>query len=115
MKVLQGQQVLMRIFIGERDHVDHQPLHAAILNMLRKEQIAGATVVRGMAGFGAKSHLHSTHLLALSQDLPIIIECVDTQANIDRVMPQIDEMVIEGLVTLEKVEVVRYAPKSNKS
>lgn len=115
MKVLQGQQVLMRIFIGERDHVGHQPLHTAILNMLRKEQIAGATVVRGMAGFGAKSHLHSTHLLALSQDLPIIIECVDTQANIDRVMPQIDEMVIEGLVTLEKVEVVRYAPKSNQS
>jgi uncharacterized protein len=113
MKVLQGQQVLMRIFIGERDHVGHQPLHKAILIMLRKENIAGATVIRGLAGFGAKSHMHSTRLLALSQDLPMIVECVDTQENIDRVMPKIDEMVDEGLVTLEKVNVVRYAPKKN--
>ncbi len=112
MKVLQGQQVLMRIFIGERDHVGKQPLHAAIVEMLRAEKIAGATVIRGLAGFGAKSHLHSTNLLALSQDLPMIIECVDTRENIDRVMPKIDEMVADGLVTLENVEVVRYAPKS---
>lgn len=115
MKVLQGQQVLMRIFIGESDHFGKQPLHAAIVEMLRKEKLAGATVIRGMAGFGAKSHLHSTQLLALSQDLPVIIECVDTRANIDRIMPKIDEMVIDGLVTLENVEVVRYAPKLNKS
>ena len=113
MKVLQGQQVLMRIFIGERDHVGHQPLHAAILTMLREEKVAGATVIRGLAGFGAKSHMHSAQLLALSQDLPMIIECVDTRENIDRIMPKIDEMVADGLVTLETVEVVRYAPKQN--
>ncbi len=114
MKVLQGQQVLMRIFIGERDHVGHQPLHTAILMMMRKEKLAGATVIRGLAGFGAKSHMHSANLLALSQDLPMIIECVDSRENIDRIMPKIDEMVTDGLVTLENVEVVRYAPKKNE-
>jgi len=112
MKVLQGQQVLMRIFIAEQDHVGSKPLHQAILNMLRREKMAGATVIRGLAGFGAKSHLHSTQLLALSQDLPLVIECVDTQENIDRVMPKIDEMIEDGLITLEKVNVVRYAPKT---
>ena len=114
MKVLQGQQVLMRIFIGERDHFGKMPLYQAIVEMLRKEKIAGATVIRGLAGFGAKSHLHSTHLLALSQDLPMIIECVDSRDNIDRVMLKIDEMVADGLVTLENVEVVRYAPKQKE-
>lgn len=111
MKVLQGQQVLMRIFIGEMDKFGKQPLYQAIIEMLRKEKLAGATVVRGMAGFGAKSHLHEAHLLALSQDLPMIIECVDTRENIDRIMPKIDKMVTDGLVTLENVDVVRYAPK----
>jgi PII-like signaling protein len=111
MKVLQGQQTLMRIFIGEQKKHGHQPLYQAVVEMLREEKIAGATVLRGIAGFGASSHLHSTHLLALSQDLPMIIECVDTRENIDRIMPKIDEMVTDGLVTLEKVEVVRYAPK----
>ena len=111
MKTLEGQQVLMRIFIGERDHYGKQPLHAAIVEMLRREKVAGATVLRGISGFGAKSYLHSAHLLVLSQDLPMVIECVDTKENIDRVMPKIDAMVQEGLVTLETVEVVRYAPK----
>jgi uncharacterized protein len=113
MKVLQGQQVLMRIFIGESDHFGRQPLYQAIVEMLRKEKLAGATVIRGLAGFGAQSHLHSTHLLAVSQDLPMVIECVDSRENIDRVMPMIDEMAADGLVTLENVEVVRYAPKKN--
>ena len=113
MKVMQGQQVLMRIFIGEQDHFGKIPLYQAIIEMLRKEKIAGATVIRGLAGFGAKSHMHSAHLLALSQDLPMIIECVDSRENIDRVIPKIDEMVVDGLVTLENVEVIRYAPKQN--
>lgn len=86
-------------------------MHAAILEMLREEKMAGATVIRGIAGFGAKSHLHSAHLLALSQDLPMVIECVDTQENIDRILPKLDEMLDDGLVTLEKVNVIRYAPK----
>ena len=113
MKVMQGQQVLMRIFIGEQDHFGKMPLYQAIVEMLRKEKMAGATVIRGLAGFGAKSHLHSAHLLALSQDLPMIVECVDNRENIDRIMPKIDEMVADGLVILENVEVVRYAPKAN--
>ena len=115
MRVLQGQQVLMRIFIGEQDRWGKLPLYQAIVEMLRAEKLAGATVIRGMAGFGAKSHLHSTHLLALSQDLPMIIECVDSREHIDRVMPKIDEMVGDGLVTLEKIEVIRYAPKVNNN
>ncbi len=101
----------MRIFVGEQDKYKHQPLYQAIVEMLRKEKLAGATVVRGIAGFGAKSHLHSAHLLALSQDFPMVIECVDTRENIDRIMPKLDEMVTDGLVTLEKVDVIRYAPK----
>ena len=111
MKILEGQQTLMRIFIGEQKKHGHQPLYQAIVEMLRKEKLAGATVLRGIAGFGAKSHLHSAHLLTLSQDMPMVIECVDTQENIDRIKPKVDEMVSEGLVTLEKVEVIRYAPK----
>jgi len=113
MKVLQGQQTLMRIFIGEQDKYGTKPLYRAIMDMLQKEKLAGATVLRGIAGFGAKSHLHSAHLLTLSQDLPMVIECVDTRENIERVMPKIDEMITDGLVTLENIEVVRYAPKDN--
>jgi len=79
--------------------------------MLQKEKLAGATVLRGITGFGVKSHLRSANLLALSQDLPMVVECVDTRENIDRILPKIDEMVGEGLVTLEKVEVILYAPK----
>jgi len=113
MKVLKGQQTLMRIFIGEQDKDGTKPLYQAVMDMLRKEKLAGATVLRGIAGFGANSHLHSAHLLALSQDLPMVIECVDTRENIDHIMPKIDEMISDGLVTLENVEVVRYAPKTN--
>lgn len=113
MRVLQGQQTLMRIFIGEQDKYGMKPLYKAIVDVLQEEKIAGATVFRGISGFGAKSHLHSANLLALSQDLPMVIECVDTRENIDRVMPKIDAMVKDGLVTLENVEVIRYAPKQD--
>ncbi len=111
MRTLQGQQALMRIFIGEKDKYGKQPLYQAIVEMLRAEKLAGATVIRGLAGFGAKSHLHSANLLSLSQDLPMIIECVDSREHIDRVISKIDEMVCDGLVTIENVEVIRYAPK----
>ena len=112
MRVLQGSQVLMRIFIGEHNKHGHKPLHTAILEMMREEKLAGATVLRGIAGFGAKSHMHSAHLLVLSQDLPMVIECVDTQENIDRVLPKLDSMLNDGLVTLEKIQVIRYGPKA---
>lgn len=113
MRTLHGQQTCMRIFIGERDKHHGIPLYQAIVEMLRAEKLAGATVTRALAGFGAKSHLHSAHLLALSQDLPMVIECVDAREQIDRILPKIDAMVKDGLVTLETVEVIRYAPKSN--
>lgn len=109
MRVLDGEQVLMRIFIGEADRYGHKPLYQALVEMFRREKLAGATVLRGTLGFGAKSHLHTTQLLRLSHDLPVVIEVVDTPEHIDAVMPQIDTMVKDGLVTLEKVRVVRYA------
>ncbi len=110
MRILDGEQILMRIFIGEADKHGQQPLYRALVELLRREKLAGATVLRGVQGFGAKSHLHATHLLRLSQDLPIVIEIVETQENIDRVLPQIDGMVGEGPITMEKVRVLRYAP-----
>src|SRR5215472_10825262 len=110
MRVLSGEQVLVRIFIGESDKWHHQPLHIALLERLRKEGFAGATVFHGIAGFGARSVLHTTHLLRLSEDLPVLIEVVDTVEHVDRLSPILDEMVSEGLVTMEKVRVLKYAP-----
>jgi len=110
MRVLDGEQVLMRIFIGEADRHGKKPLYQALVELFRSEGIAGATVLRGTMGFGAKSHLHTANLLRLSQDLPVVIEVVDTQQSIDRLLPHLDEMVREGLITMEKVRVVRYAP-----
>ena len=110
MRILDGEQILMRIFIGEGDKHGQQPLYRALVELLRREKLAGATVLRGVLGFGAKSHLHTAHLLRFSQDLPMVIEVVETQENIDRVLPRIDGMVGEGLITMEKVRVLRYAP-----
>jgi PII-like signaling protein len=110
MRVLSGEQVLVRIFIGESDRWHHQPLSEAILQRLRKEGFAGATVLRGIGGFGARSVIHTTHLLRLSEDLPIVIEVVDTEEQVARLLPMLDELVPEGLVTMEKVRVLKYAP-----
>lgn len=112
MRVLTGEQVLVRIFIGESDKWHHQPLHVALLERLRKEGFAGATVFHGIAGYGARSVLHTTHLLRLSEDLPVVIEVVDTEEHIERLAPILEEMVSEGLVTMEKVRVMKYAPGS---
>ncbi|HEY2773951.1 MAG TPA: DUF190 domain-containing protein [Candidatus Binatia bacterium] len=109
MRVLTGEQVLVRIFIGESDRWHHQPLHVALIERLRKEGFAGATVFHGVAGFGARSVLHTTHILRLSEDLPIVIEIVDTPEHVERLTPILDEMVAEGLVTMEKVRVLKYA------
>jgi PII-like signaling protein len=98
----------MRIFIGESDRYDGKPLYEALVNLFRSEKLSGATVLRGIVGFGAKSHLHTTHLLRLSHDLPIVVEVVERQANLDRVLPQISAMVKDCLITIEKVRVLRY-------
>ncbi len=99
---------LLRIFIGEQDKWHGEPLHEAIVHLARKEGMAGATAIKGFLGFGAKSHLHTTKLLRLSEDLPIVIEIVDSEEKINQFLPHLDEMVKEGLITLEKVNVILY-------
>ena len=111
MRILDGEQLLVRIFIGESDRWKHQPLETALLERLRREGFAGATVFRGVAGFGAKSVLHTTHLLELSHDLPVLIEIVESEEHVQRLLPIVEEMVQEGLVTTEKVRVLRYAAR----
>jgi len=99
---------LLRIFIGEADKWNGRPLYEEIVLLAKKNSMAGATVVKGFMGFGCKSHMHTTKLLRLSEDLPIIIEIVDSEEKINQFIPFLDEMVKEGLVTTEKANVVMY-------
>ncbi len=100
--------VLLRIFIGESDHWEHQPLYEAIALKAREAHLAGATVLRGPMGFGKSSRLHTAKILRLSTDLPLIIEIVDSEENINAFLPTLDKMMGGGLVTLEKVKVLHY-------
>jgi uncharacterized protein len=106
----EGERTLMRIHIGESDKWHGKPLHEAIVQMLRKDGFSGATVLRGVAGYGSSSVYHTDKLLRLSQDLPIILEVIETQERIDALLPRMDEMVDGGLITLEKVRVILYRP-----
>lgn len=99
---------LLRIFIGEADKWHGKPLYEAIVYKARELHMAGATVLRGPMGFGAKSRLHTTKILRLSEDLPIVIEIVDAKEKIDAFLPHVDEMVRDGLVTIEPVHVIKY-------
>jgi len=99
---------LLRVFIGESDRYRGQALYEAIVHKARELHLAGATVLRGPMGFGAHSRLHTAKILRLSEDLPIVIEIVDRKERIDTLMPFIDEVVNEGLVTLERVQVIKY-------
>ena len=99
---------LLRIFIGEQDKWGGIALYEAIVIAARKEKMAGATVIKGCMGFGCKSHMHTAKILRLSEDLPIIIEIVDSEEKINKFLPYLDEMVKEGLITLEKVNVIMY-------
>ena len=110
MRALSGEQMMVRIFFGESDQWHHQPLATALLERLRKEGFAGATVFRGVAGFGANSIIHTTHLLELSADLPIVVEVVDSEEHMERMLPILDEMLDDAMVTVEKVRVLRYSP-----
>jgi PII-like signaling protein len=105
---IQGEGKLLRLFIGESDTWHGKPLYQAIVERVREEGLAGATVIRGIEGFGADSHLHTSRILRLSEDLPVVIEIVDTPERIDRVVPILDEMVSEGMLTLERVQIVSY-------
>jgi PII-like signaling protein len=107
--------VLLRIFIGESERSDHKPLYEAIVLKARELQLGGATVIRGPMGFGRSSHLHSAKILRLSEDLPMIIEIVDSQAKIDAFIPVLDQMMGSGLITVEKVQVLQYGDDKPKT
>ena len=105
---LEGEGQLLRIFIGESDRWHGIPLHEAIVRRAREEGLAGATVLRGMEGFGAHSRIHTTKVLRLSTDLPIVVEIADRAERIEAFLPLLDEMVQEGMMTLEKVHIIAY-------
>ena len=107
MKV-EGEGLLLRVFCGESDMWHGKPLYEAIVERVREAGMAGATVLRGIEGFGANSRIHTSRLLRLSQDLPVVIEIVDLADRIESIMPTLDEMIGEGMITLEKVQVIAY-------
>ena len=109
---LEGERVLRRIHVGERDRYHGRPLFEVIVELLRARHYAGATVLRGIAGFGATARLHTDAILQLSTDLPLVIECVDTEARIDAILPELDLMMGGGLITLERVRVIVYRPET---
>lgn len=114
---LTGERTLMRIFFGESDRCTSgahrgKPLHDAIVRVLRERGLAGATVLRGLAGFGASARVHTARVLELSLDLPMVVEVVDTEEKIQSVLPELDGMIGGGLVTLERVRVILYRPES---
>jgi PII-like signaling protein len=106
------QALLLRIFIGEDDKFNGSPLHEAIVLKARESHLAGATVLRGPMGFGASSRLHTTKILRLSEDLPLVIEIVDSEDKINGFLPTLDGMMTSGLITLEKVQVLQYGAKA---
>jgi uncharacterized protein len=105
---LPSEAELLRVFIGESDHYGGQPLYEAIVLEARRRGMAGATVLRGVMGFGAHSRLHTAKVLRLSEDLPLVVEIVDTPEKIADFLPKLDEMIGEGLVTLERAQVIVY-------
>lgn len=105
---IEGEALLVRVFIGESDHWKGVPLYEAIVRLAREQGLAGATVLRGLEGFGANSRIHTTRILRLSEDLPIIVELVDREERVRGLLPRLDEMVSEGLITMEKVHVLTY-------
>jgi PII-like signaling protein len=112
---IEGPALLVRIFIGESDHRDGRPLYHAIVERLREAGIAGATVLRGIEGYGAHARLHTARILRLSEDLPIVIETVDREDRLRPLLPELDSMVGDGLITLERVEVLAYRTRAGDS
>ncbi len=106
--------VLLRIFFGEDDRFNHQPLHEAIVLKARELHLGGATVLRGHIGFGHSSRIHTTKILRLSEDLPIVVEIIDSQEKIEAFLPILDGMMSGGLITSEKVQVLQYGTDSLK-
>jgi hypothetical protein len=107
--MIEGDAKRVTIYIGEWDKWHHQSLHTAIVELLRREGCAGATVLKGVEGFGKDSRIHTSGVLRLSQDLPVVVEFVDTAERVDHVLPMIEKMVQGGLITIEDVHVLRYS------
>src|SRR5215467_7005271 len=105
---LPNEATLLRIFLGESDRWKHQPLYEAIVLKAREQHLAGATVLRGPMGYGASSRLHTAKILRLSEDLPLVIEIVDSEEKINKFLPTLDGIMTSGLITLEKVQVLQY-------
>lgn len=105
---LEGHQKRLTIFVGESDHHGHTPLATEIVQRAHRAGLAGASVFRGIEGYGASNHIHTTRILSLSDDLPIAIIIVDTDEAIQRFVPELDELITEGLVILDEVEVIKY-------
>ena len=112
---ISGEAKLVRIFIGESDRWQGVPLYEAIVRRVREMGLAGATVIRGVEGFGANSLIHTAKILRLSEDLPVLIEIVDKEERIANVLPVLDEMIGEGLITMERVEIIKYTHEKKKS
>lgn len=109
---LEGHQKRLTIFVGESDHHGHTPLATEIVQRAHRAGLAGASVFRGVEGYGASNHIHTTRILSLSDDLPIAIVIVDTEEAIQRFVPELDELITEGLVILDEVEVIKYVGRS---
>ena len=104
---------LLRIFIGESDRFDHKPLYEVLVLKAREMQLAGATVLRGPLGFGASSRIHTSKILRLSMDLPIVVEIIDSREKIDQFLPVLNELIQGGLATLESVQVLHYRHRAH--
>jgi PII-like signaling protein len=105
---IEGTGLLLRMYIGESDQWHGKPLYQAIVELARERGLAGATVLRGIEGFGAKAHLHTSRILRMSEDLPVLIEIVDQEDRLRAMLPEFDAMIGDGLITLERVEVLAY-------
>jgi PII-like signaling protein len=112
---LEGEGLLVRIFVGESDRWEGAALYEAIVQRAREKGLAGATVLRGIEGFGAHNFIHTARILRLSEDLPVVIEIVDQKEKVQAFLPELDAMVSEGLVTLEPVQVILYRPRDGAS
>lgn len=110
MRGFKGERVLMRIHVGENDRWHGRPLHVAIVELLHARHFAGATVFRGVMGFGASATIHKQKVLRLSSDAPIVIECIETEEHVEAILPELDAMIGGGLITLERARVILYRP-----
>jgi hypothetical protein len=109
-QTFKGERTLMRIFIGESDHHHGKPLYQALVELFRSRGYAGVTVLRGIAGFGSSSKVHTESILRLSMDLPIVVELVEADETLQQLLPELDGMIAGGLITMERVQVVMYRP-----